>query len=154
MESICGDSPASESTPLGSLPLASDLTATRHDCSSAPRCPICEEEAPTALGINHRTAQGNCRFQTCLYLCLSSLATYLYMMCAHMPQDHTPRLGPRVTLLQVLIIIPHQLTIRFCHNRLLRVRVDRRSAVEMEPRVRHRCGEVRFVCNEKLSQKQ
>ena len=54
---------------------------------------------------------------------------------AHMPQNQTPRLRSRVTFLKRIIIIPHQLTIRFCHNRLLRVRVHRRSTVEIEPRV-------------------
>lgn len=71
----------------------------------------------------------------------------------HMLQNHTPCLRSRIAFRKFLIVIPHQLTIRFHHNRSLRVRVNRRSAVEVEPRVGYRCGKVRFVRDEKLSQR-
>ena len=71
---------------------------------------------------------------------------------AHISQDHTPGLGPRVTPLEGLIIIPHELAIRFCHNPSLRIRIHHRSAVEVEPWVGNRLGDVRFVRNEELNQ--
>lgn len=70
----------------------------------------------------------------------------------HMPNNHTPRPWSRVALFKVVVIIPHQLTIRFRHDRLLRTRVHRSSAVEMKPRVVYRCWDVGFMRNEELKQ--
>lgn len=79
-------------------------------------------------------------------------ATLRIVLKAHMPQNHTPSLRSGITLPEILVIIPHQLTIGFRHKLLLRARVHGRSAVEMEPWARHRCGKVRFVRNEELGQ--
>jgi hypothetical protein len=86
-------------------------------------------------------------------LASSHLRTVLQVFVrAHISQNHIPRLRPRITLPKALVIVPHQLTIRLRHNRSLRARVHRRSAVKVEPRVGKRLGDVGFVRNEELNQ--
>lgn len=85
---------------------------------------------------------------------LSYLRTAFWIVVgARVAHNHTPHLRSRVTLLEVLVIIPHQLAIRFRHNCLLRVRVHRSSTIETETRVVHRCGDVGFVSDEELGRK-
>ena len=110
---------------FGPPPLMSDPIVVRCDCSSV-------------LGVPGQSEVSH--------------AILLVVFQAHLPHNHTPRLRSRVALLELLIIVPYQLAIRVCHDSLLRVRVNRRSTVEMEPRLRYRCGEVWLVCDEELSQ--
>lgn len=75
--------------------------------------------------VQHHQFQTGChgRPQTTLWVVVE----------AHMFHNHIPHLRSRVALLEILVIIPHQLTVRFRYNCLLRARVHRGSAVEMKP---------------------
>lgn len=66
------------------------------------------------------------------------LQTALWVVVAtHIPRHRTPRLRPGVALLEILVIVPHQLTIRFRYNCSLRVRIHRSPAIEVIPRAVH-----------------
>lgn len=106
----------------------------------------------SASGCGSRSSAGEGKVQTRTFG-RSYLHTILRaILKVHTPQNYTPSLRARVALAEILIIIPHQFAVRFRYNRLLRVRVHRRSAVEAESWERRRCRKVWFVRDEKLSQ--
>lgn len=96
--------------------------------------PICRKEC---VGWITQQSERREEIISCRRLYIYSLTLLRVVLKAHVPQNHAPRLRSGVALLETPIIIPHQLTIRFRHDRLLRVRVHRRSTVETKPRARH-----------------
>ena len=115
------------------------MTDLCRDCSSAQRCPSRRKDTPTYIiadqpGRREGTV-GFRRVSVFTYRARPPVPILRAAREARVPQNYTPHLWPRVALLKRTVIVPHQLAIRFRYDRLLRVRVNRRSAVEMESRV-------------------